>query len=141
MQIEQLNALMEAIPLLDACGLPTSDLANPRVVIFCVRADDQVVATAGIETIGPTALLRSVATAPDHRGKSLAIQLIAHAESFAKAGGATSMALLTTTAASFFSKIGYVAIPRAHAPACIQQSTQFQSLCPASANVMLKQLS
>lgn len=139
-QIERLSNPAEAMQLLESCGLTTSDLTASSTVVFGIRDAGQLIATAGIDATGSTALLRSVATSPTHRGKKLAKQLVSHAELFAKECGATSIALLTTSAESFFADLGYVHTQRENAPLCIQHSTQFKSLCPASATVMFKHI-
>jgi amino-acid N-acetyltransferase len=48
--------------------------------------------------------------------------------------------LLTTTAAQFFHRLGYVAADRATAPAAIAGSQEFAALCPVTAQYMVKDL-
>jgi len=48
--------------------------------------------------------------------------------------------LLTTSAESFFRLAHYVRVERDHVPQAIRGTTQFASLCPASAAVMRKTL-
>ena len=141
MQVEEIDDIAETIPLLSACGLPTADLLeSSSATLFGVRIESNLVATAGIELFGQTALLRSVATLPAQRGKGLAALLITHAEHKAKQGGAASMALLTTASSSIFARHGYLPIERRDAPEAIKATQQFESLCPASATLMLKVL-
>ena len=46
--------------------------------------------------------------------------------------------LLTTTADSFFRRLGFVAHDRTAAPAVVTDSAQFSALCPASAVLMAR---
>ena len=47
---------------------------------------------------------------------------------------------LTTTAADYFARLGFVRIDRDAAPPAIRATAQFASLCPASAHVMRREL-
>jgi amino-acid N-acetyltransferase len=136
---ELIENLSEARALLSACGLPTADLSDAcSVTLFGARVGQELVATAGVEVFGSTALLRSVATLPTHRGKGLADQLVKNAEQYARQRGAKSVALLTTSSSSFFARHGYARIAREEAPMAIKRTQQFESLCPRSAVLMLK---
>jgi amino-acid N-acetyltransferase len=46
--------------------------------------------------------------------------------------------LLTTTAAEFFTHLGYRQVDRALAPAAIASTKEFSSLCPSTAVFMVK---
>ncbi|TKX55964.1 GNAT family N-acetyltransferase, partial [Halorubrum sp. SP9] len=48
--------------------------------------------------------------------------------------------LLTTNAPGFFTELGYVEIDRSVAPRAIQQTTEFDDLCPSTATCMKKTL-
>ncbi len=48
--------------------------------------------------------------------------------------------LLTQTAAAFFARYGYQVIGRSEAPADVQGTEEFRSLCPSSAACMAKRL-
>jgi N-acetylglutamate synthase-like GNAT family acetyltransferase len=50
------------------------------------------------------------------------------------------MYLLTTTAAGFFERRGYVAAARESAPAEIRATREFADICPASSAFMVKHL-
>ena len=52
--------------------------------------------------------------------------------------GVATLYLLTTTAADFFGRRGYEAVPRSAAPAAIAATPQFRDLCPASSVLMRK---
>jgi N-acetylglutamate synthase-like GNAT family acetyltransferase len=61
-------------------------------------------------------------------------------ESDAASHGIHDLYLLTTTAADYFARHGFVTIPRGQAPPAIQQTAEFRSLCPSSAVCMTKAL-
>jgi amino-acid N-acetyltransferase len=78
--------------------------------------------------------------ADNHRGGGHGKALVSHAEAWASQHGVEALYLLTTTAAEFFARLGYVAIPRSEAPAAIAATAQFASLCPSSSTFMRKVL-
>lgn len=94
----------------------------------------------GLELLGQEALLRSLVVEASHRGTGGGRTLVAAAEEHARAEGVRSVYLLTTTAAPFFERLGYSRVDRACAPATIQATREFISLCPATATFMVKLL-
>ena len=73
---------------------------------------DRLVGCAAIEPYDGTALLRSVAVAPDLRGTGVGTGLVHAVEDLARDRGATSLILLTETAEPWFSRLGYATIDR-----------------------------
>jgi len=141
MKIEPVSSLKEVIPLLADCDLETSDIATSLPArFFGIRDSGTLVAVVGLEDFGSVGLLRSLAVAPACRGRGLAAKLVAFAEANAAAQGIESLYLLTTTAAPFFSKRGYVPASRQDAPQAIRATAQFSGLCPASSTFLSKRL-
>ena len=137
--IEPISELKEIMSLLTECGLPVTDiLQSEPPLFFGVRSESGLVAVVGLELFGAAALLRSLAVAPAHRGRGLARQLVAYAESVAVSRGVDSLFLLTTTASDFFGKLGFVPASRSAAPPAIQATSQFSVLCPASSAFLRK---
>lgn len=125
--------------LLAAEHLPTDDLSDDLLTGFLVaREGATLCGTVAIEKLASAALLRSLAVRPECRGRGLGQQLVAHAESAARESGADGIYLLTTTARDFFARLGYRVATREEAPPAIAGSTEFRSLCPASAVFMVK---
>jgi amino-acid N-acetyltransferase len=58
----------------------------------------------------------------------------------ARSLGVRELYLLTMTAAPFFVKHGFEKVERAKAPASLQGTTEFASLCPVSSVCMRKRL-
>lgn len=132
-------SLADVKRLLGDCSLPTDDICQERLVhFFVLERDGALSAVVGVEPLGLVALLRSLAVAPSCRGKGYAKQLVSIAEARATEYGCADVYLLTEIAAEFFGKIGYGPARRDAAPAAIRESSQFTSLCPASAALMMK---
>lgn len=127
--------------LLSACELPTSDISpSNSLLLFGCRSDAGLVGVIGLEVFGSVALLRSLAVAPKLRNHGLGKSLVEFAEAHAASLGVESLYLFTTTAAAFFSKLGYLPASREEAPLPIKATTQFSGLCPASSAFMCKYL-
>lgn len=127
--------------LLAANDLPIADLADLAVSDCLVATvDGHVIGAVALQIAGRDALLRSLVVAAGQRGQRIGKQLIQRIESLAQQRGVTTLYLLTTTAEVFFTRHGYTAADRQHAPAAIRALREFSSLCPASASFMRKPL-
>jgi N-acetylglutamate synthase-like GNAT family acetyltransferase len=122
--------------LLDAERLPSSDLATSGVVLIAAKTQDRLVGCIGIEPHGDAGIIRSLAVAPEFRGRRIARALVSHAEVLASKGGMQCLYLLTEGAAEFWSKIGYVTVSRTEPPPAVRASAEFASLCSLSATCM-----
>jgi len=128
--------------LVQSAGLPTEDLSQADLShFFGCGAVDRPHGVVGLELLGTEALLRSLAVEDGARGTGSGGALVAAAERHALQHGVTSMYLLTTTAAGFFERLGYVRVGRETAPPAIRQTREFGELCPATATLMAKPLS
>ena len=124
--------------LLAAEGLPQAGVAE-GITHFQVLDDGQgVVAAAGIEAHGSSALLRSVVVAPAHRGRGLARRLTEHMLQHARGLGLESMYLLTMDADEDFAGLGFTPVSRDDAPLEILHCQQIRELCPDTAVLMRK---
>lgn len=131
--------LARIVTLLDQAGLPAADITRDGLRDFIVALDaGEIIGAVGLERHGEHGLLRSLVVTPDWRGRGLGRTLVEAVEARARGLGVRSLALLTGTAAPFFAARGYEAIRRSHAPAAVQASTQFTTLCPASSTCMHK---
>jgi amino-acid N-acetyltransferase len=127
--------------LLAESDLPTADITaqHPAHFFGCAHGGD-LGGVVGLELYGDVALLRSLAVAPGRRRSGLGSRLVVHAERYALDQGVRSVYLLTTTAESFFQRLGYARIPREEAPAAIRATHEFSGICPVSSAFMLKHL-
>ena len=124
------------LQLLRSAELPVDSLLDHLDTAFVARFDGRIVGCAALETYDDGALLRSVAVAPTVQGQAIGRRLTEAAIGLAESRGAPAVYLLTTTAARYFRKLGFVPITRAQVPASVQESVEFRSACPASAEVL-----
>jgi amino-acid N-acetyltransferase len=134
--------LGEVRALLEACGLPTADLATSRPLFIVACQDGKIIATGALQRCGTggSALLRSVAVAAEARGLGLGRSIVRELECLARSTGISQLTLLTQDAREFFAALGYRVIDRQAAPGEVQQSAEFSSLCPASCVCLSKGL-
>jgi amino-acid N-acetyltransferase len=126
--------------LLRAAALTLDGVPGDTDLLWVAELDRRLVGVAGVELHAGDALVRSVAVAPEARGRRIASRLCAEVERQAAALGAARAFLLTETAEEFFARRGYTRAARAAAPAGIAASRQFAALCPASAILMSRGL-
>jgi len=133
--------LGEVRALLEACGLPTADLATSQPLFIVACQDGKIIATGALQRCGTGgALLRSVAVAAEARGLGLGRSIVRELERVARSTGISQLTLLTQDAREFFAALGYRVIDRQAAPGEVQQSAEFSSLCPASCVCLSKGL-
>lgn len=133
---------LEAIrALLSDCQLPTDDL-TPSILssFFVAELDGQIVGVCGFERSDTDALLRSLAVAPEGRGKYFGERLVARSEAAARSAGVNNLYLLTTTADAYLRRLSYADVLRESVPPTIAAHPQFRGLCPASAKCLKKSL-
>ncbi len=123
--------------LLIAVGLPVDGVAAALSQFVVLDEGTGVVGAAGLEWHGDHALLRSVAVAPETRGRGFARAMVGRVLEPAAARGA-GVYLLTTTAERYFATLGFAAVDRSAVPAEIRASPEFASICPADATVMYR---
>jgi amino-acid N-acetyltransferase len=97
------------------------------------EADGALVGAAGLERYDDAGLLRSVVVRDDWRGRGLGAALVRARLQLAATQGLTHVYALTTTAADYFPRLGFVAADRADAPAGIRSAPQVASICPSTA--------
>jgi amino-acid N-acetyltransferase len=125
--------LAPIVELLEGAGLPLAGLGAAR--LWVLEAHGAVVGVVGLEVHGDAALLRSLAVAPEQRGRGIGRRLVAHAAEVARARGC-SLHLLTETAVDWFTAQGFVRIERDAAPAALRASRELQGACPDSAALL-----
>lgn len=131
------GALGEVKALLAGCRLPTDDIRRDAVFVVA-RAGSELCGTAGIETFGASALLRSVAVQPAWRGRGIARALCEEVLRRASAMQVGRVFLLTIDAQHFFGGLGFAVIERDSLPAEIRATAQFRELCPQTAIAMAR---
>ena len=122
--------------LLAAESLPLAGVADWLHHFWVAEHGPTLVGVAGMERRAGAALLRSVAVAPAWRGLGVARALVERALRDLDDAGAGDAYLLTEGAEAYFSRLGFIPIDRAQAPAALTASAEFQGACPASAVLM-----
>lgn len=139
--MEQVAYSQEIDALLVACDLPIDDLRdNNNVCFFGLRHESELMGVIGIEVCGDFGLLRSFAISAANRGNGLGQKLVAFSEEWATRSSIKALYLLTTTADTFFERLGYEELSRSEAPRNIAETSQFAGLCPDSSTFMCKAL-
>jgi amino-acid N-acetyltransferase len=124
---------------LSGAHLPTDDVREPgRMFWRFETTEGGPLGFGGLEVHGRDALLRSVVTLPMLRKRGNGATIVAALELEAKIRGASTVWLLTNSAKSFFERLGYATCDRAVVPDAIRATREFATLCPASADVMVK---
>lgn len=127
--------------LLDASGLPSSDLTEAHLKHFIILGQaGRVAGSVGVEPHGKDALLRSLAVETMLRGEGYGQRLLELMEERARDDGVQRLYLLTTSADNFFLHQGYEPVARDSVPEAIRNTAQFAGLCPSSAACLAKTL-
>ena len=126
--------------LLKNCDLPFEDCEEHLNNFIGMISDDRLIAIGALQLDGPIALLRSIVVDPEYRSAGLASDMTRHLLNTAKGKGVKEFYLLTETAEQYFTRFGFRAVDRDSLPKSIQETRQFNSLCPASAQAMRLEL-
>ncbi|MGQ3085341.1 MAG: arsenic resistance N-acetyltransferase ArsN2 [Hydrogenophaga sp.] len=128
--------------LLRESQLPYVDLTEAHMADFQLAPDagGALKGCIGLERYGAAGLLRSLAVDPSMRGTGVGQVLLNRMLAHAAATSLLQVYLLTTTAEAFFASRGFTPCSRTDAPADMQRSAEFASLCPASASCLFLDL-
>jgi len=121
-------------------GLPVDGVDAHADGFLVAEHAGALIGMVGLEHYGDAALLRSLVVHERARGTGLGAQLVRAIEAAASQGGALTLVLLTTTAAAWFPRFGFVTTTREAVPVSVTASVEFLGACPASATVMQKTL-
>lgn len=122
--------------LLKEYDLPTQDIGVSDIEFYILKEGENLVACIGLEIIGETGLLRSLAIEKESAHQGIGTQLVKFILDESSAKQLKSIFLLTETAAPFFTKLGFKTIERNSAPEAMQRSTEFSELCAETAVCM-----
>lgn len=117
--------------LLSQAGLGVEGLLElDKHSVLLTKQGAELLGGVAIQACGADGLLRSLVVSADMRGAGLGRDLVHLAVERAREQKMNSLWLLTETAAGFFRQQGFVSADRGAAPAMVQASEQFRSLCP-----------
>lgn len=141
MEISPNPDLPDVASVLALCGLPGDDIEPAFLPDFVLaRQGANPAGVAGMQRLGASALVRSVAVDPRFRSQGLGSRLVAEVERRARGNGVRQLYLLTHDAQPFFARLGYRAVERDCAPPEIRQTAQYASSCCCGATLMAKPL-
>lgn len=92
----------------------------------------------GLEIYGNSALLRSLAIAPEYQGRGLGTVLTEALIQDARERGIKTLFLLTETAEDFFRRFGFRVVEREAVPKDVKTSIEFIKLCTETPAMMLE---
>jgi len=125
------------VSLLLSNNLPVEDISYSKQVFWVYSEGTEIIAVCGIEQYGTYALLRSLAVDKEQQNKGVGSILYKYVVEAASVHSVTCLFLLTTTASGFFTKHGWISVSRMAVPAKVQESKEFSSICPSSADCMM----
>lgn len=131
---------ISVVQLLQSENLPVEDLKANLPHFFVIGDKNTVFGAIGLEVYGTDGLLRSMIVDSNYRGLSLAKKLIDNLFEYAEKNGLNTIYLITTTAEKYFGGRGFQPVSRDKVPASIAATSEFTSLCPSTATVMVKEL-
>ncbi len=97
-------------------GLPGGGVAELIADFIVARDDGRLVGTVGLDRVGETAFLRSLAVAPAHRGRGLGRRLAAEALDRAVRKGLGRVFLLALASPDLFRSMGFEIVERGDFP-------------------------
>src|SRR5262249_52790741 len=120
--------------------LPTADLLHSGQHFYALLDGEAAKAFGGYYRVGEEALLRSVIVGAGSRREGHGRRIVGLLLNRLRDGGVKRAWLLTTTAQPFFQRFGVAGQCRGAAPPEIAASSEFSTLCPASAVLMWAKL-
>ncbi len=132
--------LAGARALLTANALPLDGFPDHPDSVWVAIEGERVVGVVALELFVDGALLRSLAVENDARGQHLGRQLVTAALVDVRRRNLGAVYLLTTTAESFSTSLGFRVIARDEVPDSVLGSIEFRSACPTTATAMVLRL-
>ena len=139
-QSAQSEHLDEILGLLGEAGLPLDGVAGHLDNFWVVTVDGRVVGAIGLEIYDDRGLLRSLVVDAAQRGDGIGDRLVETLLGAARRQHIEEIYLLTETAPDYFLRREFERIDREAAHPAVRQSSEFTTLCPASAVCMRRRL-
>jgi len=129
-----------ATELLAASGLPLAGWSEPNVERWGAYDGSRLVGLVALEVHGRHGLVRSLAVAPEARGRGLATALVARALVEAGRRDLATLTALTETIPDLIVRWGFREVARAELPYAVRASPELQEACPESARTFIVEL-
>ena len=134
---EDLEGIIE---LLSENTLPTLDVHKHINHFIIAKKDAKIIGSIAVECYNNHGLLRSFAISKESRNLSIGKELYLKLLSYAQENNINTLHLLTTTAETYFKKLGFTLTDRSLAPESIKKTAEFSDLCPSSSSYMVKKI-
>jgi amino-acid N-acetyltransferase len=136
----QSSEVSDFLTLLQANQLPIEDLEAEKMSDFFTLKDSngKLLGGIGLEKHKQYGLLRSLVVESSARNQQGGQKLVNQTLELAQNQGLKAIYLLTTTAKDYFLKLDFKVVNRENVPAEIQTTSEFSSVCPSTATVMVK---
>src|SRR5690606_2750155 len=139
--INSQDSLAPVVELLRSNKLPFEDIRLANSLFLSYHdAHGRLGGSGGLEFYSRYALLRSVAVDPEMRGRSIGKHIVKDLLHRAGERAVDEVYLLTETARDFFLNLNFEQIERDAVPSEVKASTEFASVCPVSASVMVSHI-
>lgn len=116
--------------------LPVAGVDEHWKTFVVARDGNRIVRCGGSEAYRVAALIRSVAVAPDYRGRGIGRQVVRQLLDRLASQGIREFYLLTTTAQGYFRQRGFKKCDRDEVNPQLLASREFQDACPKTAICM-----
>ena len=123
--------------LLSECNLPYQDIDLAKQYFIVAENEGKIIGCCGFEAYGENGLFRSLAVDTNYRNLRIGRLLTDKITNFASEMGIRAFYLLTTTAGAYFIKQGWNETDRMDVPMGISRTTEFLTICPATATCMM----
>ncbi len=121
-------------------GLPIEGIERNMATFLVLEKEGRVVGCGGVELLGRSGLLRSLAVVEQERSRGYGRLLVDQLFAVASLHAVDDLFLLTVDKMGFFEKIGFSPIPRAEAPQRVRATELCTVHCCGTATCMTKSL-
>ena len=117
-------------------ALPTEGAREHLATFLLAERGGELAGLVGLEAYGRQGLLRSLSVRVGLEKRGVATSLLGRVLALARERGVEHLYLLTTTAAAYFPRFGFEAVPWSSLPEVLRSSAELQGACPTSATAM-----
>lgn len=117
-------------------SLPYQDVNFENIKFYKAFDNTNFIGIVGLEKFTDVALLRSMVVLNEFKKMGYGREICKTLKNLAKIEKINELYLLTTTAKTFFERLGFKIITRKNVPDSIKSTTEFSTLCPDTAICM-----
>ncbi len=132
--------IASAINILKRNNLSYSDLMDSKIYMLGAFKGNELIGICGLEIYGNTGLFRSLVVAENYRTTGIGKRLHQSILAQSLVHGLNQLYLLTTSAETYFEKLGWEKVKRDEVQEDVKKSAEFSELCPDTAICMMFRL-